>query len=591
MLPQWPDDQALRPQPGHERGKRGRDPQPCFAARTAGGQRDGVVEQNRAPAACPVQDALGDPLRVAVLPFPPPGLPEHRCEAERGRRGEGGRRRHPVGRSPPERDSPGHLADRVARPPQVVPGAPRGAQQQRSVHVGVHGELMPSSEDLGGQRAVGTHLAAHGEERSLYRETVQRGQHRGSSARGRTVVEGEGNMVRITGTGEPRPKSADRGQTKSTRSRMSDHDAGHGQTGERGPCSHGPVVVLSGGLGSGHEAAAQAVRAALPDTEVTVLDCMALLGRSASRVGEAVFRRMISVPAVYDALYFGALRPGGRLADAMDAAARARLLPAVRARLPDQPPLFVAVFPTGASTAATLRREGSARAAVELCTDATAHRLWVHGGIDTYAVNGRVAAASVRRHDPQARVQVLPAPVRPQVWQAPPRDEARALLGLDDRPCVLLLTGGWGLAPVIESAVEMAQRGIQVVAVAGRNARLHTALCQAARDQPGLHPLGWTNDLPRCMAAADLVVSPSGQSCHEARALGRRLVVLDTMPGHGRDNVQQELAWGARLSGVSPRHLVPAALAALEADPEPAPNQRPQEFAVAFNRLLSTLPT
>lgn len=351
-----------------------------------------------------------------------------------------------------------------------------------------------------------------------------------------------------------------------------------------------PVIVLSGSLGSGHEAAAQAVRAALAGRETETLDCMGLLGRGAGKVGEAVFRRILGVPGAYDALYFGSLRSGNRLAVWMDAAARSRLLPAVRARLPERPALLVAVFATGASAAAALRREGTAQAAVVLCTDATAHRLWVHPGIDAYAVSSPAAAASVYRHDPYARVQVLPSPVRPQVWQAPPRAEARAALGLDERPCVLLLSGGWGLAPIVAAAAELARRDVQVLAVAGRNARLYTALRLAAGRQPGLHPVGWTDQLPVCMAAADLVVSPSGQSCHEARALGRRLLVLDTMPGHGRDNVQQELVWGARVTGPAPAELVPAVLAALADGSDPAPAQRPEDFPAALDALLASLP-
>jgi len=92
------------------------------------------------------------------------------------------------------------------------------------------------------------------------------------------------------------------------------------------------------------------------------------------------------------------------------------------------------------------------------------------------------------------------------------------------------------------------------------------------------------------MAAADLVIAPVGASCHEARALGRRLLVLDTMAGHGRDSVQQQLAWGAWVSGPAAAQLVPAALAALAEGTDPPPAQRPQDFPDAFTALLQSLP-
>jgi len=431
----------------------------------------------------------------------------------------------------------------------------------------------------------------------MHPEALQHVQHRGSPLPGGSVVEVERDVLPVADPTEIRPESADGGQTEYTGSGMRDEPTSHGQTsyGQPGEAvtakpTVAPVVVLSGSLGSGHDAAAQAVTAALPGRESTTLDCMGLLGRGAGRVGEAVFRRVVAVPPVYDALYFGALRPGGRLAEAMDVAARSRLLPAVCARLPARPALLVAVFATGASAAAEVRREGAAAAAVVVCTDVSAHRLWVHPGIDAYAVTSQAGVASVRRHDPHARVQILPAPIRPQVWQAPTRTVARAALQLDERPCVLLTTGGWGLAPVVEAAVALANRGVQVLAVAGRNPRLYRALCDAAHRQPGLHPLGWTNTMPTCMAAADLVIAPVGASCHEARALGRRLLVLDTMPGHGRDSVQQQLAWGAWVSGPGAAQLVPAALGALAEGTDPPPAQRPQDFPEAFTALLGSLP-
>ena len=431
----------------------------------------------------------------------------------------------------------------------------------------------------------------------MHPEALQHVQHRGSPLPGGSVVEVERDVLPVADPTEIRPESADGGQTEYTGSGMRDEPTSHGQTsyGQPGEAvtakpTVAPVVVLSGSLGSGHDAAAQAVTAALPGRESTTLDCMGLLGRGAGRVGEAVFRRVVAVPPVYDALYFGALRPGGRLAEAMDVAARSRLLPAVCARLPARPALLVAVFATGASTAAAVRREGAAAAAVVVCTDVSAHRLWVHPGIDAYAVTSQAGVASVRRHDPHARVQILPAPIRPQVWQAPTRPVARAALQLDERPCVLLTTGGWGLAPVVEAAVALANRGVQVLAVAGRNPRLYRALCDAAHRQPGLHPLGWTNTMPTCMAAADLVIAPVGASCHEARALGRRLLVLDTMAGHGRDSVQQQLAWGAWVSGPGAAQLVPAALGALAEGTDPPPAQRPQDFPEAFTALLGSLP-
>ena len=47
------------------------------------------------------------------------------------------------------------------------------------------------------------------------------------------------------------------------------------------------------------------------------------------------------------------------------------------------------------------------------------------------------------------------------------------------------------------------------------------------------------------MAAADVVLAlPGANTCAEARVVGRHLLLLDVMPGHGRDNLLHELELG-----------------------------------------------
>ncbi len=71
-------------------------------------------------------------------------------------------------------------------------------------------------------------------------------------------------------------------------------------------------------------------------------------------------------------------------------------------------------------------------------TDSFAHRMWVHEGTDLFLVTSGVAAASVKRYWPQARVAVVNAPVRPSFYRVPEQSEIRAELGLpSNASCVL----------------------------------------------------------------------------------------------------------------------------------------------------------
>lgn len=350
-------------------------------------------------------------------------------------------------------------------------------------------------------------------------------------------------------------------------------------TGADGDRAAGDAVILAGSIGLGHMAVAEACRSAFTalGMRCVVVDCMRELGGVGAALGERLYRLMLARPAVYDAFHFSQLRTGGRLATASDAAARRRLLPPVRNLLDAlpkgaPPALLVSVFATGAAVGAALKAERPGLTTLVLCTDATAHRMWVHEGTDLFLATSPLAAATVRRYRPTAAVAIVVPPVRPAFYEAPPRHVARAALGLPPAgDQVMLMSGGWGIGPIAESAAALARAGHGVLAVAGHNRRALRALQEASAELPGIRPFGFTDRVPELMAAADLVVTAPGQSCHEARAVGRPMVVLDAVPGHGRENLLHELSLGGA-RGCSPEAgSVVAAVDAALADLEPPP--------------------
>jgi processive 1,2-diacylglycerol beta-glucosyltransferase len=338
-----------------------------------------------------------------------------------------------------------------------------------------------------------------------------------------------------------------------------------------------PVLLLSGSIGAGHDAVAAACAAALGSVGTTseVLDCMRLPGRGRAWAGAAAFRALLRRPALYDAFHFSQLRAGSPLAAWMERAAAQSLAPALSAELDARSTrLAIAVFATGAGALGRLRAvRPDLRAAVVL-TDATAHRLWAHPGVDRYLALSPLAAATLRRYLPRADAVVIPPPVRPGCYSPLGRDEARRRLGLGSGagspPVVLLTAGGWGRASLDEIAAALLAAGLAVVALAGSNAALLRRLGTLAGalstpDRGRLVVRGWSSDVPELMAASDVVVTAPGQSCHEARAVGRPLVVLDAVPGHGRENLLAELATGGAVgSGPEPAAVREAVTAVLD---------------------------
>jgi processive 1,2-diacylglycerol beta-glucosyltransferase len=185
----------------------------------------------------------------------------------------------------------------------------------------------------------------------------------------------------------------------------------------------------------------------------------------------------------------------------------------------------------------------------------------------------------------------MPPPVRPAFCAPPAQAEARARIGIPGQArCVLLMSGGWGLGPVADAAAALGNAGLHVLAVAGRNAGLAAALRAVQERQPRVRAFGFSDRIPELMAAADLVITSSGDTCTEARAVGRHLLVVDVVPGHGRDNLQHELELGnANVTSATSEAIVANALAALEAAGSTGHAVRAADWEAAFSAALAAV--
>jgi processive 1,2-diacylglycerol beta-glucosyltransferase len=103
---------------------------------------------------------------------------------------------------------------------------------------------------------------------------------------------------------------------------------------------------------------------------------------------------------------------------------------------------------------------------------------------------------------------------------------------------------------------------------------------------------GYTEQIPVLMAAADLVITSSGDTCAEARTVGRPLLLLDVVQGHGRDNLQHELELGdAAVTSPRPAQVTRTALAALDRVKPPSAGaaRPPTAWEDAFTAALESI--
>lgn len=190
-------------------------------------------------------------------------------------------------------------------------------------------------------------------------------------------------------------------------------------------------------------------------------------------------------------------------------------------------------------------------------TDFLAHRFWLEPGQTGYFTASEESAFTMRRRGlTNERIEVSGIPIMPEFSDPIERTEGAAAFGLDPaRRVVLLMGGGEGLGVLKDITIELAglPQDFQLAVLTGRNKKLLAELSALAGDYPGrLFPLGFTTEMPKLLAAADLVITKSGglTTC-ECLALGKPMIAVSPIPGQEEANCDFLLENGAAFKAVS----------------------------------------
>jgi 1,2-diacylglycerol 3-beta-galactosyltransferase len=171
------------------------------------------------------------------------------------------------------------------------------------------------------------------------------------------------------------------------------------------------------------------------------------------------------------------------------------------------------------------------------------HRAWAFRRADLVIVPTEAAREAVlKRRVPADRVLLLGLPVSLR-FRPPAPGEQRALrrgFGLaEDRFTILVSGGGEGSGKLLRQvrALAWGRHEWQVIAVCGRNEKLQRRLRRLRFGTPIL-VLGFVDNMPELMRAADLLVSKAGPGAiGEALATGVPIVLTSYLPGQETENV------------------------------------------------------
>ena len=321
------------------------------------------------------------------------------------------------------------------------------------------------------------------------------------------------------------------------------------------------VLLLSASSGAGHVRAAQALEKAFRargDCTVEHADAMRYVSKLFQNIYEKAYITMVQrAPGVMGMLYDSTDQPwqrqNRRLAlDRLNTTPMVKLLDRV------QPDLCVATHFLPAEIIAWLiaKKKLLARSAIVI-TDYDVHAMWLCRTVDRYFVALPEAEEYLARIGvPREKVRVTGIPVDPVFAEPLEQGAARKYFGLDAHaPTILIAAGGYGVGPVEQLVGTLLALGRpwQIVAIAGKGEEVRRRLEKIA-DGAGklpsgaarLRAVGFTTEMDRYMAAADLLVGKAGGlTSAEAMSRGLPMALIEPIPGQEERNADHLLEAGA----------------------------------------------
>ncbi|MGH3708986.1 MAG: glycosyltransferase [Pseudonocardiaceae bacterium] len=298
------------------------------------------------------------------------------------------------------------------------------------------------------------------------------------------------------------------------------------------------VLVISGSVGAGHDGAADELISRLAKLGIAAdrrdyLDALPRMFRYVLRDG---YRLSVGyAPAFFDWM-FAHLEHAGWVQQV--ALGLCRMAQRTVLRWVGDHDVVVSTYMLASQTLGQLKEAGLVNATlVTFLTDPAVHRLWVHPAVDHH-VTVTEATARMGHLVYRTPMRAVGGLVSPRFAHQPDpahRSRLRVELGLSpDGLVVLLATGSLGMGDVPRVVQTISSTGVaEVVVLCGRNDRLRKQLSA----QPGVVALGWRDDVPDLMAAADVLVhNAGGLSLTEALTAGLPAVTYRPIPGHGTAN-------------------------------------------------------
>lgn len=187
---------------------------------------------------------------------------------------------------------------------------------------------------------------------------------------------------------------------------------------------------------------------------------------------------------------------------------------------------------------------------VGIVTDFTMHPYWEEAPMDYYVLASELLCNQAKKKGISEN-EIVPTgiPINPRFAKKTDKQEARKILGLEDKTTILVMSGsmGYGKIGSMIKKLDEADFDFQILSVCGYNERLKKRI-DKMEFKHKIFNYGYSDQVHMFMDAADCIVTkPGGLTTSEALAKGLPMIMANPIPGQEDRNEEFLLNNGAAI--------------------------------------------
>ena len=178
---------------------------------------------------------------------------------------------------------------------------------------------------------------------------------------------------------------------------------------------------------------------------------------------------------------------------------------------------------------------------VGIITDYTIHPYWQKTTLDYYVTASELLNCQAQKKNiPLEKIKPFGIPIDEKFAQKIPKSQARKMLGIEEKPTVLVMSGSMGFGKVVKRIKELdkLELDFQIIVVCGSNKSLKRRI-ETLDTKKIIYCYGFVNNVDILMDASDCIITkPGGLTVSESLAKGMPLILINPIPGQEDRNVE-----------------------------------------------------